>query len=86
MEAMEDLSGNPAILIFTRHDAPSSNFCVCRVLEDCALVTIESFCKLQTARMYMRRIAARAPGSYLVFSKASRRVLGNVDERSRCRD
>jgi hypothetical protein len=56
-----------------RHD-----FRVCRVLVGCALTTIESFDNLRPAKSYMNRIAARVPGSYVVFSKTSRRVLGKV--------
>jgi len=55
-----------------------NDFCVCRVIVGCALTTIESFDNLPTAKSYMRRIAARVPGSYVVFSKTSRRVLGKV--------
>jgi hypothetical protein len=44
----------------------------------CALVTIESFDNLPTAKRYMHRIAVRVPGSYVVFSQASRRVLAKV--------
>lgn len=55
-----------------------NDFCVCRVLVGCALVTLESFNNLRTAKRYMRRIAARIPGSYVVFSKTSKRVLGKV--------
>jgi hypothetical protein len=43
-----------------------------------ALTTIESFDNLRTAKTYMNRIAARVPGSYVVFSKASRQVLAKV--------
>jgi hypothetical protein len=55
-----------------------NDFCVCRVLVDCALVTIKSFDKLPTAKKYMQRIAARVPGSYVVFSQTSKQVLGKV--------
>jgi len=48
------------------------------VLVGFALTTVESFDNLRTAKSYMRRIAARLPGSYVVFSKTSRRVLGKV--------
>jgi hypothetical protein len=48
------------------------------VLVGCALTTIESFDNLRPAKSYMNRIAARVPGSYVVFSKTSRRVLGKV--------
>jgi hypothetical protein len=53
----------------------ASDFCVCRVLVGCALVTIKSFDKLSTAKKYMQRIAARGPGSYVIFSKANRQIL-----------
>ena len=56
-----------------RHD-----FCVCRVLVDCALTTLESFDNLRTAKSYMNRLAARGPGSHVAFSKTSRRVLAKV--------
>ena len=36
---------------------------VCRVLSDCALITIESVGKLRTAKGYMHRIAAHVPDS-----------------------
>lgn len=55
-----------------------NDFCVCRVLVGWALTTIESFDNLRTAKTYMNRIAARVPGSYVVFSKASRQVLAKV--------
>jgi hypothetical protein len=53
-------------------------FCVCRVLEDCALIKIESLARLRTAKNYMRRIALHVPGSYVVFSNRSKRVLGKM--------
>ena len=53
----------------------NNEFCVCRVLEDCALIKIESLARLRTAKKYMRRIALRVPGSYVVFSSRSKRVL-----------
>jgi len=48
------------------------------VLVGCALTTIESFDNLRTAKSYMNRIAARVPGSYVVFSQTSRQVLAKV--------
>jgi hypothetical protein len=54
------------------------DFCVCRVVAGCALTTIESFDKLQTAKRYMQREAVRAPGYYVVFSQTSRQILGKV--------
>jgi hypothetical protein len=60
-------------------EPPNQNeFCVCRVLEDCALVKIESVTKLRAAKKYMRRVALHIPGSYVVFSYRSKRVLGKV--------
>jgi hypothetical protein len=64
---------SPEYLLSGRND-----FCVCRVLVGCALTTIESFDNLRTAKSYMNRIAERVLGSYVVFSKMSRRVLGKV--------
>jgi hypothetical protein len=55
-----------------------NDFCVSRVLVGCALVTIESFDKLRTAKRYMQRFAAGVPGSYVVFSKTTKRVLGKA--------
>jgi hypothetical protein len=48
------------------------------VIEDCALIKIESLAKLRAAKKYMRRIALHVPGSYVVFSNRSKRVLGKV--------
>ena len=48
---------------------------VCRVLSGCALITIQSFAKLDTAKRYMHYTAAHVPGSYVVFSKTSRQVF-----------
>jgi hypothetical protein len=59
-----------------------NDFCVCRVLENCALIRIESLAKLRSAKKYMRRIAAHVPGSYVVFSYRSKRVLGKVVSRA----
>jgi hypothetical protein len=56
----------------------TNEFCVCRVMEDCALIKIESKAKLRAAKTYMRRVASRVPGSYVVFSYRTRRVLGKV--------
>jgi hypothetical protein len=58
--------------------AEDNEFCVCRVLENCALIKIESLGKLTAAKNYMRRVASHVPGSYVVFSYRSRRVLGKV--------
>jgi len=60
------------------HLADYNDFCVCRVVEDCALIKIESLDKLRAAKKYMRRVAAHVPGSYIVFSDRSKRVLGKV--------
>lgn len=54
------------------------DFCVCRVLVGFALTTIESFDNLRTAKRYMQCLAASNPGSYVVFSKTSRKVLGKI--------
>jgi len=58
--------------------ANHNEFCVCRVIEDCALIKIESLTKLRAAKKYMRRVALHIPGSYVVFSYRSKRVLGKV--------
>ena len=60
------------------HLADHNEFCVCRVIGDCALIKIESLAKLRAAKEYMRRIALHVPGSYVVFSNRSKRVLGKV--------
>ena len=75
---MKDLNRN--VPASPPHDYPAdrNDFCVCRVLENCALIKIESLEKLRSAKKYMRRIAAQAPGSYVVFSYRSKRVLGKV--------
>jgi hypothetical protein len=52
----------PGSYLPTNHN----EFCVCRVLEDCALVKIESLAKLRTAKKYMLRVASHVPGSYVV--------------------
>jgi hypothetical protein len=70
-----------------RNFSPSSavelnDFCVCRVLEDCALVKIESLNHLPAAKQYMRRVAALVPGSYLVFSRSSKRILSKLVSRA----
>jgi hypothetical protein len=62
------------------HIEPTNHaeFCVCRVLEDCALIKIESLTKLRAAKKYMRRVALHNPGSYVVFSDRSKRVVGKM--------
>lgn len=74
---MKDRDRNPApslnYPLSSRHE-----FCVCRLLVGCALTTVESFDNLRTAKTYMQRIAARVPGSYVVFSNTSRKVLAKV--------
>ncbi len=77
---MKDGDRNPAPPL--AHFPGPNDFCVCRVVGECGLTTIESFNKLRTARTYMHRIAAGVPGSYLVFSKTSRQVLGKVMRRA----
>jgi hypothetical protein len=75
---MKDLNRSIPISSPPYHLADRNDFCVCRVLENCALIKIESLDKLRSAKKYMRRIAAHAPGSYVVFSYRSKRVLGKV--------
>jgi hypothetical protein len=74
---MKDRDRNPARSP-TNPLSARNDFCVCRVLVGWALVTIESFNNLRTAKRYMQRTAARVPGSYVVFSQTSRRVLAKV--------
>jgi hypothetical protein len=64
------------------HPADQNDYCVCRVLEECALVKIESLDKLHAAQKFMRRIAAHVPGSYVVFSHRTKRILGKVVSRA----
>jgi hypothetical protein len=75
---MKDLNRNVPGSPSPYHLADHNDFCVCRVVENCALIKIESLNKLRSAKRYMRRIAAHAPGSYVVFSYRSKRVLGKV--------
>ena len=49
----------------------AKGYCVCRVVQDCALVRVASFNHLREAKKYMRRIAAQSPNSYVVFSEVS---------------
>jgi hypothetical protein len=58
--------------------ADQNDYCVCRVLEECALIKIESLNKLRAAQKYMRRVAAHEPGSYVVFSHRTKRVLSKI--------
>ena len=58
--------------------ADQNDYCVCRVLEECALIKIESLDKLRAAQKYMRRVAAHKPGSYVVFSHRTKRVLSKI--------
>lgn len=79
---MKDRDRTPAASLkypLSRQD----DFCVCRVLVGCALVKLESFDKLPTAKRYMQRTAARVPGSYVVFSQTSRQVLAKVVSRAK---
>jgi hypothetical protein len=80
--AMKDLNRNIPAALMQYHLADHKEFCVCRVLEDCALIKIESLGKLQAAKKYMRRLASHIPGSYVVFSYKSKRVLGKVVSRA----
>jgi hypothetical protein len=49
----------------------------------CALTTLESFDKFRAAESFMSRMAARQPGSYVVFSQMTRQVLAKVIRPSR---
>jgi hypothetical protein len=70
---------NPAVSFHGVDSAKDRNeFCVCRVIEDCALIKIDSKAKLPAAKKYMRWVASRVPGSYVVFSYRTHRVLGKV--------
>jgi hypothetical protein len=75
---MKDLNCDVPVTPAAHQFAEHNEFCVCRVLENCALIKIESLAKLRAAKEYMRRIASHVPGSYVVFSYRSRRVLGKV--------
>jgi hypothetical protein len=79
---MKDLNRNLPAAHSQYPFADLNDFCVCRVLENCALIRIESLAKLRSAKKYMRRIAADVPGSYVVFSYRSKRVLGKVVSRA----
>jgi hypothetical protein len=74
---MKDRDRNPAASL-SYPVARRNDFCVCRVLVGWALVTLESFNNLRTAKRYMQRAAARVPGTYVVFSQTSRLVLAKV--------
>jgi hypothetical protein len=76
--AMKELNRNVPVSPLAYHLADRNDFCVCRVLEECALIKIESLDKLRAAKKFMRRIAAHVPGSYVIFSYRSKRVLGKV--------
>jgi hypothetical protein len=75
---MRDLNRSVPTAMRSHHHAEHNEFCVCRVIEDCALIKIDSLAKLRAAEKYMRRIASHVPGSYVVFSNRSKRVLGKV--------
>jgi hypothetical protein len=75
---MKDLHCDVPVAPTAYQFAEHNEFCVCRVLENCALIKIESLAKLRAAKECMRRIASHVPGSYVVFSYRSRRVLGKV--------
>ena len=69
-----------------RHESLSSsvnNYCICRLLADLALVNIESVTNLRTAKMRMRRLAARIPGAYLVFNRQTHQVIEKVVSHAR---
>lgn len=74
---MKDRDRNPAPSL-SYPVARRNDFCVCRVFVGCALVTLESFDSLPAAKRFMRRTAARVPGTYVVFSQTSRQVLAKV--------
>jgi hypothetical protein len=81
MKHLNRKMGGPAMAHHPANQFEPANhneFCVCRVLEDCALIKIESLTKLRAAKKYMRRVALHIPGSYVVFSYRSKRVLGKV--------
>jgi hypothetical protein len=59
-------------------NADRSEFCVCRVLENCALVRLRALNELLPAKRYMRRIASHVPGSYVVFSYRSKRIISKL--------
>ena len=75
---MKDLNRNVPAVPLPHGLGDHNEFCVCRVLADCALIKIESLAELRSAKAYMRRVASHAPGSYVVFSYRSKRVLGKV--------
>ena len=77
---MKELSRNPFTSASSRA-WNSNDFCICRVLENCALIKIESRSELRAAKRYMRQVAAHVPGSYVVFSNRTKRVLGKVISR-----
>jgi hypothetical protein len=77
---MKELNRNPLTSASSRA-WDDNDFCVCRVLENCALIKIESRSKLRAAKKYMRQVAADVPGSYVIFSNRSRRVLGRLISR-----
>jgi hypothetical protein len=78
VNAMRNLDCSVPTTLRPHRFADYNEFCVCRVIEDCALIKIESLAKLRAAKKYMRRIALHVPGSYVVFSNRSKRVLGKV--------
>jgi hypothetical protein len=59
--------------------AGPNNFCVCRMLADFALVNLKAVADLHAAKKLMRRMAARVPGSYLIFNRKTRQVLGKIE-------
>ena len=75
---MKTPSRKPSVNLTLYEAANHNEFYVCRVLEDCALIKIGSLPKLRTAKRYMQRVASHFPGSYVVFSNRSKRVLGKA--------
>jgi hypothetical protein len=56
-----------------------NKYCVCRVLADLALVNIKAVADMRSARKLMHRMAARVPGSYLIFNRKTREVLSRIE-------
>jgi hypothetical protein len=75
---MKPLNRKNHATLMSHNSADHNEYCVCRLIEDCALIKIESLTKLRAAKKYMRRAALDAPGSYVVFSNRSKRILGKV--------
>ena len=76
---MQALSRDVCVSPKDSWSAGPDDFCVCRLLADFALVNIKSVRSLRSARALMRRMAARVPGSYLIFDRKTRRVVGKQE-------